>query len=260
MAHALGLVFVAEGVEDQATVGGADRPGLRRGPGPPPEPRAAAGAAGAVAGTADTRGRRLTPAARPLQFPRAGPVAAPSGFPSVAAERGGRDRPVGRGPGRPAGWADLMRSATVPRWAPICCAVVVLAGCTSSGGPTGAPPPAAGCPVTERAAPDPDRPVVGLDLRLEDDLSTVTGTETVALTPDLPVDELWFRLVPNAPAVGRAPAHRRGGARGSGDRRRVRRRRRRARDAGQPLPRGPARDCPGRGDRLRGAGLPAAAH
>jgi hypothetical protein len=92
-----------------------------------------------------------------------------------------------------------MRSATVPRWVPICWAAVVLAGCTSSGGPAGAPPPAAGCPVTERAAPDPGRPVVGLDLRLEDDLSTVTGTQTVALTPDLPVDELWFRLVPNAP-------------------------------------------------------------
>ena len=92
-----------------------------------------------------------------------------------------------------------MRSSTVRRWAPTCCAVVVLAGCTASGEPAVAPPPAAGCPVTERPAPDPDRPVVGLDMRLGDDLRTVTGTETVALTPDLPVDEMWFRLVPNAP-------------------------------------------------------------
>jgi hypothetical protein len=92
-----------------------------------------------------------------------------------------------------------MRSSTVRRWASTCCAVVVLAGCTASGEPAVAPPPAAGCPVTERAAPDPDRPVVGLDMRLGDDLRTVTGTETVALTPDLPVDEMWFRLVPNAP-------------------------------------------------------------
>ena len=86
-------------------------------------------------------------------------------------------------------------------WAPICWAVLVLvlAGCTASDRPTTAPPPAAGCPVSERAAPDPDRPVVGLDFRLGDDLRTVTGTETVALTPDLPIDELWFRLVPNAP-------------------------------------------------------------
>ena len=91
-----------------------------------------------------------------------------------------------------------MRSSTV-RWASTWCAVVVLAGCTAPGGPEAAPPPTAGCPVTERAVPDPDRPVVDLDFRLEDDLRTVTGSQTVALTPDLPVEELWFRLVPNAP-------------------------------------------------------------
>ena len=91
-----------------------------------------------------------------------------------------------------------MRSATV-RWASTWCAVVVLAGCTAPEGPEAAPPPTAGCPVTERSAPDPDRPVVALDFRLEDDLRTVTGSQTVALTPDLPVEELWFRLVPNAP-------------------------------------------------------------
>jgi aminopeptidase N len=91
-----------------------------------------------------------------------------------------------------------MRSATV-RWASTWCAVVALAGCTAPGGPEAAPPPTAGCPVTERAVPDPDRPLVELDFRLEDDLRTVTGSQTVALTPDLPVEELWFRLVPNAP-------------------------------------------------------------
>jgi hypothetical protein len=91
-----------------------------------------------------------------------------------------------------------MRAATV-RAASICGALVLLAGCTSSDGPVAAPEPGAGCPVSDRAAPDPDRPVVGLDLRLADDRRTVTGTETVALTPDLPVEELWFRLVPNAP-------------------------------------------------------------
>ena len=36
-------------------------------------------------------------------------------------------------------------------------------------------------------------------MRLEDDLATVTGTETVVFTPDLDTDELVFRLVPNAP-------------------------------------------------------------
>jgi Peptidase family M1 domain len=91
-----------------------------------------------------------------------------------------------------------MRAATV-RAASICGALVLLAGCTSADGPVAAPEPGAGCPVSDRAAPDPDRPVVGLDLRLADDRRTVTGTETVALTPDLPVEELWFRLVPNAP-------------------------------------------------------------
>ncbi|WP_448621003.1 hypothetical protein [Geodermatophilus sp. URMC 65] len=91
-----------------------------------------------------------------------------------------------------------MRAATV-RAASVCGALVLLAGCTSADGPVAAPEPGADCPVTERAAPDPDRPVVGLDLRLADDRRTVTGTETVALTPDLPVEELWFRLVPNAP-------------------------------------------------------------
>ncbi|TFV70166.1 peptidase M1 [Blastococcus sp. CT_GayMR20] len=63
-----------------------------------------------------------------------------------------------------------------------------------------APPPVgeAACP-DERAEPDPDRPVVALDFRLEDDRRTVTGTETVEFTPDLPVRELVFRLVPNGP-------------------------------------------------------------
>jgi hypothetical protein len=36
-------------------------------------------------------------------------------------------------------------------------------------------------------------------MRLEDDRTTVTGTETVVFTPDLDTDELVFRLVPNAP-------------------------------------------------------------
>ena len=52
---------------------------------------------------------------------------------------------------------------------------------------------------SRRAEPDPARPVVGLDFRLADDLRTVTGTETVAFTADLPTDELVFRLVPNGP-------------------------------------------------------------
>ena len=58
---------------------------------------------------------------------------------------------------------------------------------------------ASGGECSERAEPDPARPVVGLDFRLDDDLRTVTGTETVVFTPDLSTDELVFRLVPNGP-------------------------------------------------------------
>jgi Peptidase family M1 domain len=88
-------------------------------------------------------------------------------------------------------------------------ALVLLTGCTSfaetlAGDGPGAPagpgeplytPP---CPA-ERAEPDPDRPRIELDFRLEDDLRTVTGMETVVFTPDLPTDRLVFRLVPNNP-------------------------------------------------------------
>jgi hypothetical protein len=38
---------------------------------------------------------------------------------------------------------------------------------------------------------------VALDFRLEDDLRTVTGTQTVVFTPDRPTGELVFRLLPN---------------------------------------------------------------
>jgi hypothetical protein len=88
--------------------------------------------------------------------------------------------------------------------------VLLLPGCTSfadrtepapepsAAPPTDAPEDDVACP-TERAEPDPDRPVIALDFRLADDLSTVTGTETVAFTPDLPVRELVFRLIPNSP-------------------------------------------------------------
>jgi hypothetical protein len=59
-----------------------------------------------------------------------------------------------------------------------------------------------GC--AQRAAPDPARPRVDLDFRLEDDRRTVRGTETVVFTPDRPTRELVFRLVPNDPSAGDA--------------------------------------------------------
>jgi peptidase M1-like protein len=94
-------------------------------------------------------------------------------------------------------------------------AVLLLPGCGSSfvdtlaaeRSPAPQQPPATPSEgdCAGRAEPDPDRPVVGLDFRLADDLRTVTGTETVVFTPDLPTGELVFRLVPNGPdpaAVG----------------------------------------------------------
>ena len=91
--------------------------------------------------------------------------------------------------------------------------VLLLSGCTSfvdtvaahrgSGG-SAAPESSAPaeeestCPA-ERAQPDPVRPRVALDFRLEDDRTTVTGTETVVFTPDRDTGELVFRLVPNGP-------------------------------------------------------------
>jgi len=99
--------------------------------------------------------------------------------------------------------------------------MLLLAGCTSfadtlaaedharapvAESPAPASPSADGevsCPA-KRAEPDPDRPRVDLDLRLADDRRTVTGTETLTFTPDLPVDELVFRLVPNGPDSAKA--------------------------------------------------------
>jgi hypothetical protein len=88
-------------------------------------------------------------------------------------------------------------------------AALLLSGCTSFAGTLTAPvasapdaaPGTAGGSCAERAEPDPDRPEISLDMRLADDLRTVTGTQTVRFTPDLPVDELVFRLVPNGPEL-----------------------------------------------------------
>jgi Peptidase family M1 domain len=97
--------------------------------------------------------------------------------------------------------------------AALAAALLVLPGCTSFAEtlaeetPTATPTPgggrAVGCPA-ERAQPDPARPVIRYDFRLADDLRTVTGTETVAFTPDLDTDRLVFRLVPNGPVSASA--------------------------------------------------------
>ncbi len=54
------------------------------------------------------------------------------------------------------------------------------------------------CPV-EAVQPPADRPVVDLRFELDGDGRTVTGTEQLRFTPDLPTDELVFRLTANQP-------------------------------------------------------------
>ena len=75
-------------------------------------------------------------------------------------------------------------------------ATVDAASSTGAAAGTTAAPAAQKCPA-KRAAPDPHRPRIDLDVRLSDDLKTVTGTETVRFTPDRPTGELVFRLLPN---------------------------------------------------------------
>jgi len=93
------------------------------------------------------------------------------------------------------------------------CALAVgllLAGCAAAPDGIGFPPAPSGtnqdgsappdeaCP-SDAVAPAADRPVISLDFYLAENLRIVTGSETVTFTPDLPTDELVFRLVPNSP-------------------------------------------------------------
>ena len=136
--------------------------------------------------------------------------------------------------------------------------LLLAAGCTSTTPGTPRPrararrrPPIPAGARRERATPDPDRPVVDLDFSLAADLRTVAGTETVEFTPDLPTDELVFRLVPNGPdstAVGNQ-LDRHGGARRRRGDQRVRGRRRQP--ARWPLRRRAVRRAARRGSRPR---------
>jgi hypothetical protein len=111
----------------------------------------------------------------------------------------------------------MSRSALRRRAASIAAVALVAAACTSrsggdgsfqasgSPGPTSGAPSASGsaaCP-TSYAQPDPRRPDVRLTFDLADDLATVRGTEDVTFTPDLPVQELVFRLTANTPPTVR---------------------------------------------------------
>jgi len=69
-------------------------------------------------------------------------------------------------------------------------------------GPDGSPGGTEDCP-TEAVAPAGDRPIIDLMFSLAENMRIVSGTETVMFIPDLPTDELVFRLIPNSP--GSAP-------------------------------------------------------
>jgi len=68
---------------------------------------------------------------------------------------------------------------------------------------TATPTPAASCP-TSYAAPDARRPIVTLAFWRNADGSRVLGQEKVRFTPDKTIDELVFRLWPNAPRTASA--------------------------------------------------------
>ncbi len=95
------------------------------------------------------------------------------------------------------------------------CAATLLSGCTTathgrgtaavarrtsaSSATTSSTAPSSSstaCPTTY-AAPDPHRPVVALAFVVSNDLASVTGTEHISFTPDLPITELVFRLTAN---------------------------------------------------------------
>ena len=77
--------------------------------------------------------------------------------------------------------------------------VLALVGCTQ-GGPAAPSPSSA--PTT--AAPASSRPVVSLTYEVADDLRAVSGSETIAFTPDLEVCEVVLRAWPNKPVLTRA--------------------------------------------------------
>ncbi|HEX4822362.1 MAG TPA: M1 family aminopeptidase [Acidimicrobiales bacterium] len=81
---------------------------------------------------------------------------------------------------------------------------------TSPGVPTTSSPlsPIAGCPDPgPLAEPDPNRPRYEVLANVDVANSLVEGTVTVQFTPDLPTNELVFRLWPNSPIIAAAGGH-----------------------------------------------------
>lgn len=77
---------------------------------------------------------------------------------------------------------------------------------TTTTGP-GARPATADCPaIPGQPAPDPNRPVYAMDVRVLPGENAVDGRLVVRFRPDLATDRLVFRLWPNGPRPGRAGA------------------------------------------------------
>ena len=108
----------------------------------------------------------------------------------------------------------MSRSALRRRAAALAAVGLVAAACTSKVGGAATAPASASpgtpsassasptCPASY-AEPDPHRPEITLRFELANDLATVRGTEDVTFTPDLPVQELVFRLTANTPPTVR---------------------------------------------------------
>jgi hypothetical protein len=92
----------------------------------------------------------------------------------------------------------LSPSSTPSRSAPAPSDSVSAPSSTSPPAPSSA---GTACPASY-AAPDPKRPKVRLAFTVSPGLTTVRGSEHIEFTPDLPIDELVFRLTANtAPTV-----------------------------------------------------------
>jgi len=104
---------------------------------------------------------------------------------------------------RPA--ASPASSSTAPSSAPPATPVATTAPATTTSSPLrlidGCPDPG---PLAE---PDPQRPTYRAAVAVDPPLSSVSGSVEVRFVPDLGIDELVFRLWPNAPVPAAAGAH-----------------------------------------------------
>jgi hypothetical protein len=94
-----------------------------------------------------------------------------------------------------------------------CLLGIVASGCDiGSSGPRTAELQVPSCSAKAYPEPDPARPRYRLDLRIDPVRHTVTGTQSVEFTPDIPTDRIVLRLWANSPLLVREGARMRLGA------------------------------------------------